>query len=270
MAITFDTSRPIQRPSERVALVEAVLAADPADESEWIEWKREVSLGSAKGNFTVARHILGFANRKPEDAARFMGGQAFLLAGVEPGNLVGASPVDPAKLEDWLRPYLAGDGPVWNAHNVDVRGQHVLAIEVAPPREGDPIRTLRKAYNEWHEGALFIRRKGKTERPSTSEIAMLAARAAAVAERVSVLVRWDAEPTIPALDLGGDALDRWVEAKRDALLRPLETASQGTVALTEARLCRAPSLLANGQITRASSAKASASRASGGTSVPSS
>jgi hypothetical protein len=45
---------------------------------------------------------------------------------------------------------------------------------------------------------------------------------------------------------------------------------RGTVALTEVRSWRAPSLLANGQITRASSAKASASRAPGGTSVPSS
>ena len=48
----------------------------------------------------------------------------------------------------------------------------------------------------------------------------------------------------------------------------LVSAWDGTVALTEVRPCRAPSHLANGQITRASSAKASESRAPGGTSVP--
>jgi hypothetical protein len=51
MAITFDMSQPIRRPSERVALIEAVLAAHAADEAEWIEWKREVPLGSAAGVF---------------------------------------------------------------------------------------------------------------------------------------------------------------------------------------------------------------------------
>jgi hypothetical protein len=43
---------------------------------------------------------------------------------------------------------------------------------------------------------------------------------------VSVVVRWDAEPTIPALDLGDEALERWVGVKRDALLLPLETTTE--------------------------------------------
>jgi hypothetical protein len=222
MAISFDTSLPIRRPSARVELVEAVLAAHEADEAEWIEWKREVPLGTPAGNFKAACQILGFSNRKPVEANRFLGGQAYLLIGVEPGGLVGAPVVDPARLEDWLRPYLGDDGPVWDAHNVDAQDVHVVAIEVAPPRDGDPIRTLRKGYNEWHEGAVFIRRKGQTVRASSAEIAMLVARAAAASERVAVTVRWTEESGIPALDVAGDTLDGWVTGKRDALLRPLD------------------------------------------------
>jgi hypothetical protein len=225
VALVFDTSRPILRPSERVALVEAVLVAHAADEDEWIEWKREVPVGTAAGNFTIARHVLGFSNRRPHDAARFLGGQAFLLVGVEPGNILGTSPVDPARLEDWLRLYLGDDGPVWNAQDVDVRGFHVLAIEVAPPRDGDPIRTLRKEYGEWHAGAIFVRRKGKTSEANPTEIAMLTSRAAAAAERVSVSVSWASDPTVSALDLA-EALDRWTGARRDSLLRPLEVESR--------------------------------------------
>jgi hypothetical protein len=234
MAIAFDTSRPIRRPSERVALVDAVLGAHAADEGEWIEWKREIPLGTAKGNSTVARHVLGFSNRRPQDATRFLGGHAYLLVGVEPGNLVGSPAVDPARLEDWLRPYLGDDGPVWDMHNIDVRGGHVVAIEVAPPRDGDPIRTLRKEYEEWHAGAIFVRRKGKTAEANPSEIAMLTARAAAAAERVSVSVSWAAEPVIPALDLVGEAVDQLIAARREALLRPLEAARRSERAETPA------------------------------------
>jgi hypothetical protein len=88
MAIAFDTSRPIRRPSDRVALVEAVLAAHEADEGEGIEWKREIPFGTGAGNFTAGRHVLGFSNRKPEGAARFLGGQAHLLVGRGPRSSI--------------------------------------------------------------------------------------------------------------------------------------------------------------------------------------
>jgi hypothetical protein len=161
VGIDLDVSRAIQRPSERVDLVRAVVAAHPSDESEWIEWKTQLDLTKAEGRFHAARHVLGFANRTPHEAVRFVHGHGFLLIGAEPGNLVGASRRDPAQLEDWLRPYLGQDGPIWDAHYVDVDDVEVLLIDIAPPSRGDPIHTVRKAFNQWHEGYIFVRHKGK-------------------------------------------------------------------------------------------------------------
>ena len=188
MAINLDTSLAIRRPSDRVALVEAVLQAHSSDEAEWVEWKLDVELDRAEGRFKASRHILGFANRSPNDAARFLGGQAFLIVGAEPGQLVGTPRRDPAQLEDWLRPYLGLDGPIWDAHTVEVGGKEVLLIEVAAPKGGDPIHTLRRTFDRWHAGSVFVRHKGKTDPASPADMVMLTTRSAAPAagERVAL------------------------------------------------------------------------------------
>jgi hypothetical protein len=85
VAIDLDMSPQIRRPSDRVTLVEAVLQAHPSDQAEWVEWKLDVALDRTEGRFKASRHILGFANRSPNDAARFLGGQAFFIVGAEPG-----------------------------------------------------------------------------------------------------------------------------------------------------------------------------------------
>jgi hypothetical protein len=226
MAIEVDTSRPIQRPKERLALVQAIAEAHPSDEAEWVEWKTAVPLDTAEGRFTASRHILGFANREPSSARRFVGGHAFLVIGAEPGNLVGTARRDPAELEDGLVPYLGLEGPVWDAHHVDVGGVEVLLLEVQPPREGDPIHTLRKAFDKWAEGTIFVRHKGKTDPATSVDVSQLTTRAAArLGEgRIAVDLEWtNADYAVEMLDLGDDAVvDSLVESERARLLRPLE------------------------------------------------
>jgi hypothetical protein len=90
MGLHFDVSRPVMRPSDRLALVEAVLGAHPSDECEWIEWKTAVPLEQAAGRFTFARHVIGFANRSPSEASRHVAGQAFLIIGAEPSASTGS------------------------------------------------------------------------------------------------------------------------------------------------------------------------------------
>jgi hypothetical protein len=51
---------------EAAAVVGAVLPASPADELDWIEWKSTFDLSSKPVQGTLARHILGMANRLPE------------------------------------------------------------------------------------------------------------------------------------------------------------------------------------------------------------
>src|SRR3954454_15181433 len=60
MALVVDPTRLLRRPSDLVELVEAVIAASPSDEGEWIEWKSQADLGTTAGLFTLARQILGF------------------------------------------------------------------------------------------------------------------------------------------------------------------------------------------------------------------
>ncbi|HEY3213448.1 MAG TPA: hypothetical protein VGL16_09640 [Actinomycetota bacterium] len=233
MAIDLDMSLQIRRPSDRVALVEAVLQAHPSDEAEWIEWKLDVELDRAEGQFKASRQILGFANRSPNDAARFLGGQAFLIVGAEPGQLAGTPRRDPAQLEDWLRPYLGLDGPIWDAHHVEMEGTEVLLIEVAAPRDGDPIHTLRRAFDKWHAGSVFVRHKGKTDPASPADMVMLTARSAApvAGERVALEVTWArADPIIRALDLTEDSIDRLIEMERNRLLRPLDAPGSKSIA----------------------------------------
>jgi hypothetical protein len=72
MPLHIDTAAAIRRPADQAALVQAVLTADGTDETYWLEWKSRLDLTAAEGRFTVAKVILGLANRHPDYAARTM------------------------------------------------------------------------------------------------------------------------------------------------------------------------------------------------------
>jgi hypothetical protein len=154
------------------------------------------------------------------------GGQAFLLVGAEPRNLVGTPRRDPAKLEDWLVPYLGHDGPVWDAHHVDVSGTEVLLFEIQPPREGDPIHTLRKRFDKWAEGTIFVRHKGKTDPATSVDVKRLSSRAAAQIGngQIAVDVGWTTDDRkVDMLNLSNDdSIDSLVDSERTRLLQPLD------------------------------------------------
>lgn len=74
MPLAIDSSRAFRRIQELVGLVDAVILADPNDESDWIEWKAGLILANKDSVVQLARHILGMANRKVSEAARFAEG----------------------------------------------------------------------------------------------------------------------------------------------------------------------------------------------------
>ena len=119
------TMRAVRKPSARLALVRAVRDGSLVTvEKDWIEWKSQVNLRDKRSRMEhVIRHILGFGNRDPGRAARFAGGCAYLLLGVEPRTLDGVEQVDPAVLEQWVRPYLEPNGPDWDADYVELDGR---------------------------------------------------------------------------------------------------------------------------------------------------
>ena len=223
MALNVDTSKPIRLASDLRDLAAAVRAAAPADESHWIEWKGPLDLTRAAGRFAVARAILGFGNRRHDRAATITGGYAYLLVGVEPGSVAGVVQVDPADLDQGLRPYIGDNPPGWTATYVTVDGESVLVVVVDPPKWGDPIHLLRKTYENTEAGTIFVRGIGKTERATPSDIEYLVGRANGGRTGLSLTVATRPTPlTVPALLDVTPVVDAWIDAERVALLQPLE------------------------------------------------
>lgn len=228
MTIEINIGIPIKTSADRLALVRGVLSAHPSDEAEWVEWKTRVPLERAEGRFEASRHILGFANRSPIDSGRFLVGQAHLLIGIEPGKLVGTPRRDPAQLHDWLGLYLGLDGPAWDAHYVGIDDKEILVLEVQPPLAGDPIWPLRRDFERWHAGSIFVRHKGKTDPATPADVAMLSARAAASksAQAATSILRRDAE--LRSLERVAELLTE-TDCSVRALIQARATVGGGTV-----------------------------------------
>ncbi len=225
----LDLSRPIARPSERRLLVERILSGTlGVDETSWLERKSQVDWSSDGEVATnVARHILGLANRDPDEAQTFVGGEAYLVIG--PGaDDVSSSRIDPADVESKLSPYLGADGPEWSLSHIEEDGRTSLLITVAPPRAGDHIHALGKEATKYFDGrevgkylngTVFVRRTGKTEQANAADIRRLQLRAQAATSQIAVEVA--ARPnTIQRLSLEKE-IAAFVEAERDRLLGPL-------------------------------------------------
>jgi hypothetical protein len=190
MTLRIDVSRALATHEERAALVRAVVAAQPEDELDWIEWKigADLSKGAAQG--TMARHILGMANRLPDRAAVHAGGYGYLIMGAEPGSVPGITKVDPASLGQGVQSWLGTEGPAWWPHYDEEQGVPVLVVTVAPPQPGQRAFTLRKELTvktrgggskRYPAGTIFVRHPGRTEIAGPGDIRALEDRYAAPA-----------------------------------------------------------------------------------------
>ena len=130
-------------PERVVELVEAVRVSAVHGERA-LEWKRALDLSRRPRRAQVARQLIGFSNRMPEDAARWFGGQACLLIGIEPGKVSGMPNADPAVIDERLRPYTGG-ALRFSAQHVLAADGVVLALIVDRPRQRDrPYRLVTK------------------------------------------------------------------------------------------------------------------------------
>ncbi len=71
----------------------AVARALDEDERDWIEWKSDHDLTTKSTHGTIARHILGMANRQPDAAAPHIQGCGYIVGGTEPGSERGRRPL---------------------------------------------------------------------------------------------------------------------------------------------------------------------------------
>lgn len=225
MALEVDASQRFRNDDRRRALVRAVLAADPEDEARWVEWKRSLDLSSKEHKLKVAQAILAFANRLPDQAEQWAEGYAYLLVGVEPGDLVGMERLDVADIEEKVRAWVGGGdrAPRWNASWVDESGRSVLVIEVEPPEPGDPLFPLRMQYAQTAAGTVFVRRQAASPPADDQEILQLSERAAGQRRMTLDIERGDEDDWLAVVPKAQD-LDRVLDTLREEAMAPLQEA----------------------------------------------
>lgn len=185
MPVQIDLTRELRTSAELGQLVDAVTQASPNDELDWIEWKSSYDLTDRPTQGTIARHILGMANRRPDQASLHAQGCGYLVIGAEPGQVTGVTELDPADLTQAIRPYLGTEGPVWTPGYVREFAVPVLVVVVDAPRPGDRMFTLEKQFTvrspggqpkTYLAGTIFVRRHGLTEQADPGDIRALEAR----------------------------------------------------------------------------------------------
>ena len=77
----FDVTIAARGMTDLEGLVRDVIAAEPENETDWIEWKSSLDLLIPRDRFAIAKRILGFSNRDPIRAAKYMGGLLTLSSG---------------------------------------------------------------------------------------------------------------------------------------------------------------------------------------------
>lgn len=252
MALNLDYSEPLRGIDGLRELVEAIRAAQPNDEDEFVEWKSHLVLREKAGCFEVARTILGMANRPVEVAARGFGGYGYLAVGVEPGNVCGVDIPDPSTWVELVEKYTKGwVAPAWHSKDVSVEGKTVLVVVVDPPALGDPPYPLRKEWDGHGSGRIFTRKRGRTVRALADDIDAISRRLSAGGRQLPDLqVEIDGDVPLPwlAAPVARENVDAWVDAehsrrlgaakdverKRNQETRGTEVVSETTDSLGEA------------------------------------
>jgi hypothetical protein len=186
-------TRAIRGPVDRLALVQYVRDTSALQEKDWVEWKSGYDLTTKPGRASVAKHLIGFANRDPSAASSTSEGFAYLLLGVEPGAVPGMDVLDSADIENGIRPFV-GDELRFDIDYVPIHAMHVLFFVVDPPKAGDPIHCLRKESVDLETGkalragTIYVRKAGKTEQANPADIDRLTERAKNVSATVSLSV----------------------------------------------------------------------------------
>lgn len=218
MAIDLDLSRALRGVDGLRSLVHAVVAGDSSDESEWLEWKTDLDLKTRPGCLHVAKAILGMANRAVEVAARTCEGFGYLIVGAEPGNLVGVVVPDPSDWVTRVEQYLkGGKGPAWSPMTVPVDGHDVLVVTIDPPKDGDPLWPLRRELDPYRSGTLFVRKPGRTEPATATDIDDLQRRLLAAGTPLpQVVLELHGDVPLPWIvgAVVGENVDAWVGAQR--------------------------------------------------------
>jgi hypothetical protein len=239
VALEFDTRHAPRRAAQYLELVKAIRSASDADETDWLEWKsqlnfRPVVKADKSALAHVARAIVGFANRQPDEACRNVEGKAFFVVGVDPLGYYGTDEVDGVDLDQQITP-LVGEHINWWPTYVHVTEEGherlpVLVITVDPPQWGDPIACVRKQIQYppkevIHEASIFVRRWGQTDRARAADIDRLGERLQRGQQSLDVDVTAQTGGMTPLLVTDVEA-ETLTGAERERLMKPFEGSSR--------------------------------------------
>lgn len=198
MTLNFDSRHLPRSLPDWDRLVSACGQPDDTIETHWLERKGPLELTTAAHRFAAARAILAFANRGADAAAPFFDGHALIFIGISTdGTITGVPRIEDHQLLKAVQPYLGQDerSPRWLVHRHRVSDTHdVLIIDVDAPQPGDPLFTLRKAYDKSYAGTIFTRPSTESGPADPAAVAMLSRRLTARTEdfQVEVTLNHDA------------------------------------------------------------------------------
>jgi len=181
----MDTSIvPLGERAQRTILDHVVAVGDEA-EARFLEAKSSLDLTTTADVVTVAKFLLGSANRRPEDAMRHFEGHAVLVIGAAKGSAAGVPRgVEPHELEDRLHPYLGPQFPGFEFGRIPVADEReVLFVVALPPRDGQSIFPCHKDYqgtrgeDTIEDGGVYVRGASNTRKARAGEVLSLVERA---------------------------------------------------------------------------------------------
>lgn len=167
------------------SILDHVFAVGDGAETNYLEVKSTLDLTSTEGVAKVAKFLLGAANRRPQEAARYFHGYAVLVIGAQKGHADGsARGVEAHELEDRLHPYLGTHFPAFEFGRIGVDAdREVLFVIAQPPQDGQPIFPCHKSFHgvkgqeRLDDGAVYVRGASNTRPARAGEILALVERA---------------------------------------------------------------------------------------------
>ena len=167
------------------SILDHVLAVGDEAETNYLEAKSALDLTSTEGVAKIAKFLLGAANRRPQEAARYFHGYAVLVIGAQEGHADGVPRgLEAHELEDRLRPYLGPQFPAFEFGRIGVDAdREVLFVIAQPPEDGQSIFPCHKSFHggkgqeSLDDGAIYVRGTSNTRPTRAGQVLALVERA---------------------------------------------------------------------------------------------
>lgn len=222
-------------PQDHPELFKAISEGILGDETDAMELKSEWDLSDKKKVGALARLILGFANRDPAVAAKYFGGEAYLVLGIDTNRAEGVVKADSASVTIQIQSYLGTRGPQivldydrFNEVDVAVitmfavpRAAHIYALEKEFTDYSGPKERL------WRNGTIFVRSGTSTEVATAEDIRRLERRLVGGLQKLrpEVDIEWNHRSPIFWLD--ASEIEEWLEEHRRYLFAQQEPEPSG-------------------------------------------